>query len=83
MYPTPPSDLDMLPLWTTQDIQADLKESRTRARQRCADATAACALAAEIRLEAAQLRHNAQQTRAIHVQHLAAGARRRQKDRAR
>ena len=78
MHPTPPSDLDMLPLWITQDIGADLRESRKRSRQRCADATAACAIAAELRLETAQLRHNAQQMRAIHAQHLAVGVQRRQ-----
>ena len=78
MHPTPPSDLDMLPLWSTQDIGADLRESRKRSRQRCAEATATCAIAAELRLETAQLRHNAQQMRAIHAQYLAAGVQRRQ-----
>ena len=53
MHPTPPSDLDMLPLWTAQGIGADLRESRKRSRQRCVEATATCALAAELRLETA------------------------------
>ena len=56
MLPTPPSDLGMLLLWIAQDAQVDLMESRKRSRQRCAEATAACATAAELRKETGRLR---------------------------
>jgi hypothetical protein len=83
MLPPIPSDLTLLAPWSAQTIRTDLTESRAQAQHICEEATATCAIATEIRQEAAQLRHNAQQIRAIHAQHLAAGVRRRQKGRAR
>ena len=83
MLPPLPADLTLLASWSAYTIRTDLTESRAQAQHICAEATATYASAAEIRLETAPLRHNAQQMRAIHAQHLAAGVRRRQKGRAR
>jgi hypothetical protein len=83
MQPTTPSDLTMLASWIAQNIGKGLAESRARAQHICAEATTACTITAAIRKATAQLRHSAQQIRAVHAQHLAAGVRRRQKGRVR
>jgi hypothetical protein len=62
----------------TQDMQSDLAESRTQSREICEEARDVRATSATIMQETAQLRHSAQQVRAVHAQHLAAGVRRRQ-----
>ena len=78
MHPTTPSDFTLFPRWTTQDIWRDLRESRIHAREICEEARDVRATSATIMQETAQLRHSAQQVRAVHAQHLAAGVCRRQ-----
>ena len=68
MLPPLPADLALLASWSAHTMRTDLTESRAQAQHICAEATATCASAAEIRLETAPLRHNAQQMRAIHAQ---------------
>jgi hypothetical protein len=77
MLPTIPSALIIPASEMAQRMQEELRESRTRARQRCDKATAVCATAAVIRHETARLRHHAQQLRVEHAKHVAAGVRRR------
>jgi hypothetical protein len=78
MYPTTLSDRTLLARWITQDMQGNLAESRALSRQICDEATAARATSAVLMQVTAQLRHHAQQVRAVHAQHLAAGVHRRQ-----
>jgi hypothetical protein len=83
MLSTIPSDLTLRASRIAQHIRQDLQESRVQAQHICEEATAACASAAEIRQETAQLRHSARQLWTVRAQYLAAGIRRRQKGRAR
>ena len=83
MLPTIPSARILLTSEMAQSTWEDLLESRARAQHICAEATAACVSAAEIKHETAQLRHRARQLRTVHAEHLAVGVRRRHKGRAR
>jgi hypothetical protein len=83
MLLTIPSALIIRASEIAQRMQEELRESRTRARQICDEATAVCVMSAEIRHETARLRHRARLLRVVHAEHLAVGVSRRHKGCAR